>query len=142
MLGADVEIAQLFGPGIDDLMRRFPAARRAGDNVARANGISCLPDSYFAATLQHEKHLLLGRVIVKRPRPLTRWHGGDVIPKLPRADARTDYSRLSLEALGSGASRRKLRRGGVERDICDIDDWFKHESSASPGYLDDATNLS
>jgi hypothetical protein len=42
----------------------------------------------------------------------------------------------------AGASRRKLRRGGIERDICDIDDWFKHESSAFPGYLDDATNLS
>jgi predicted nucleic acid-binding protein len=27
----------------------------------------------------------------------------------------------------------KLRRGGIKRDICDIDDWFKHESSTFPG---------
>ena len=33
MLGADGEIAQLFGPGIDDLVRRFPAAREGSGEV-------------------------------------------------------------------------------------------------------------
>jgi len=73
MLGADAQIAELFGPGIYNLVRRFSAALRAGDDVACADGrVSCLADSDLAAALQQEKHLLLGRVIVKRPRPLTR----------------------------------------------------------------------
>jgi len=69
MLGADGEIAQLFGPGIDDLMRRFFAARRAGDNVAVRMG-------YLASPMRtsplpcNTKTSPLGRVIVKRPRPL------------------------------------------------------------------------
>src|SRR6266851_4052185 len=132
MLGADGEIAQLFGPGIDDLMRRFTAARRAGDNVARANWVSCLPDSYFAATLQHEKHLLLGRVIVKRHGSLARWHSSDVVTELLGTDACTDQSRLCFESLGGGSGRREHRRRRIERDVGKIHDRFRFGHMGSP----------
>ena len=141
MLGADREIAQLLGPGIDDLVRGFFAAGRAGDNVARAYGISCFANSYFAATLQYEEHLLLGRVIVKWPRAFTRRDGGDVIPKSPRADARADYSRSRLEALRSGSSRCPLRWGLFERDISDIHYRLGHDVPRYSTCLDDATHL-
>jgi hypothetical protein len=95
-------------------MSSFRAACRTGDNIASANGISGIPDSYFAVTLQHKKHFLLRWVIVKWPRTLSRRYGGDVIPKLLSADSRAYYSHLRLKTRGGGPSRRKRRRGWLE----------------------------
>src|SRR6516225_3235552 len=85
----------------------------AGDNVAHANGVRCLSNSNFSVAPQHEEHLFVDPVIVKRPCALARWDDGNVISELLRADALPDRSPLQVEALGGGPGRRKHRRGWI-----------------------------
>jgi len=91
LLGTDRKITQIPGcAGIDQLMRGFRSAWRAGDKIASPNGMALRADTNFAMAFENKKQLLIDTMAMKWPCAFPRRHNSNVVPEFCRPDAGAD----------------------------------------------------
>ena len=78
----------------------------------------------IAGAIEHEEHLLVGVVIVKREGALAWRHRGHVVAQLARAEVRCDRGELRLESFA-------VAKVATEHELIEIDDGRAHGRHSS-----------
>ncbi|CAL1240622.1 protein of unknown function [Candidatus Methylocalor cossyra] len=110
------------------MMRRFLPTRRASNYIARTDGIDRITDTDFTLSFDNEEHFFIDTVVVKRKGTLARWHSGEVIAKFLRANQWSNHSHTGIKSLGSRACGGEGRGTGLQLDVSNIEDGFRHSA--------------
>jgi len=121
---ADRDVPELDGAGVEELMRNVRSAGRTADEVAFPHGVLGCAKAQCSGAIEHEEHLLVGVVIVKRKRALAWRHRGHVVAQLARAELRCDRGELRVEPFA-------VAQIATELELIHIDDGRAHGGHSS-----------
>jgi hypothetical protein len=108
------------------LVRCFLSTGRAGDYIARTNGVDRFTDANFTLTFNYEKHFFVDMMVVKWKRALARWHGGESLAQFLRTNVWRDQAHMRIESLGGGTCGGKGGGTGFQFDVGNIENRFAH----------------
>ena len=100
-------------------MSNVRSAGRTADEVAFPHGVLGCAKAQCSGAIEHEEHLLVGVVIVKREGALAWRHRGHVVAQLARAEVRCDRGELRLESFA-------VAKVATEHELIEIDDGRAH----------------